>query len=286
MTASSGSVALHHVRHQVRPEVSLHAVVAGSGPALFLLHGWPETWREWMPILEDLARHHTVVAVDLKGAGGSSKPLLGYDKVTMADELDMLRAKLGFDTVQVVGHDIGGMVAYAWAATHRDTVTRLAVLDVPLPGASLWDGILTDPLAWHFAFHQCRDVPEFLIAGRERGYVEYFLRGRTANQDAFTDEAVDHYAHALAQPGSVRSTLEWYRAFGQDADDNRKLARDPLTIPVLTLGGEHRWGPKMVGMLREFATDVRGGSIPDCGHWVVEERPDVVLAELEGFLQR
>jgi pimeloyl-ACP methyl ester carboxylesterase len=285
MTGAS-SVTLRHVLHRVRPEVSLHAVVAGAGPAVFLVHGFPQTWHEWSPIIGDLARHHTVVAVDLKGAGDSSKPLLGYDKVTMAAELDTLRETMGFDTIQVVGHDIGGMVAYAWAATHRDTVTRLTVLDVPLPGASLWDGILTDPLVWHFAFHQCRDVPEFLIAGRERGYVEYFLRGRTANHGAFSDETVDLYARALAQPGATRSTLEWYRAFGQDAADNRKFARDPLTIPVLTLGGSQRWGPKMVDMLREFATDVRGGTIPDCGHWVVEERPGFVLAELEKFLQR
>lgn len=285
MTAAS-SLPLRHVVHRVRPDVSLHAVVAGAGPAVFLIHGFPQTWHEWSPIIEDLARHHTVVAVDLKGAGDSSKPLLGYDKVTMAAELDTLREMMGFDTVQVVGHDIGGMVAYAWAATHRDTVTRLAIFDIALPGASLWDGVLTDPLAWHFAFHQCRDVPEFLIAGRERGYVEYFLRGRTANHGAFSEATIDLYGRALAQPGATRSTLEWYRAFGQDAEDNRRFARDPLTIPVLGLGGSQRWGPKMVDMLREFATDVEGGSIPDCGHWVVEERPEFVLAELDKFLQR
>src|SRR5688500_9235242 len=166
MTTAS-SLPVRHVVHRVRPDVALHAVVAGAGPAVFLIHGFPQTWHEWSPIIEDLARHHTVVAVDLKGSGDSSKPLLGYDKVTMAAELDTLREMMGFDTVQVVGHDIGGMVAYAWAATHRDTVTRLAIFDLALPGASLWDGVLTDPLAWHFAFPQCRDVPEFLIAGRE-----------------------------------------------------------------------------------------------------------------------
>lgn len=285
MTAAS-SLPVRHVMHPVRPDVSLHAVVAGAGPAVFLIHGFPQTWHEWSPIIEDLARHHTVVAVDLKGAGDSSKPLLGYDKVTMAAELDTLREMMGFETVQVVGHDIGGMVAYAWAATHRETVTRVSIFDIALPGAALWDGVLADPLAWHYAFHQCRDVPEFLIAGREREYVEYFLRGRTANHGAFSDETIDLYARALARPGATRSTLEWYRAFGQDAADNRTLALDPLTIPVLALGGSQRWGPKMVDMLREFATDVRGGSIPDCGHWVVEERPEFVLAELEKFLQR
>ncbi|WP_235624081.1 alpha/beta fold hydrolase [Mycolicibacterium goodii] len=284
--SSSLALPVRHVMHRVKPDVSLHAVVMGAGPAVFLIHGFPQTWHEWTPVMEDLARHHTVVAVDLKGAGGSSKPPLGYDKVTMAAELDALRAALGFDTVQVVGHDIGAMVAYAWAATHRDTVTRLAVFDIALPGTSVWDSVVTDPLAWHFAFHQCRDVPEFLIAGRERGYVEYFLRSRTVNHDAFSEHTIERYAHALAQPGATRSALEWYRAFAQDDADNRRLAEDPLTIPVLALGGSDRWGPKMLDMLGELATDVTGGSIPDCGHWVVEERPDVVLTELEKFLQR
>ncbi len=280
------SVKLDHVLHQVAPGVSLHAVVAGAGPAVFLIHGWPQTWYEWTPVIDELAKHHTVVAVDLKGAGNSSKPLTGYDKVTMAAELDELRKALGFDTVQVIGHDFGGMVAYAWAATHRDTVTRLGIFDVPIPGAELWDSIYADPTVWHFSFHQNRDLPEFLISGREYGYVESFFRGRATNHAAFTDDDVEVYARALAQPGSVRSTLEWYRALEQDAEDNRKFKQEPLTIPVLALGGENRWGPKIVGMVSEFATNVTGGSIPACGHWVVEERPDAVLAALAEFLQR
>lgn len=280
------SVKLDHVLHQVAPGVSLHAVVAGTGPAVFLIHGWPQTWYEWTPVIDELAKHHTVVAVDLKGAGNSSKPLTGYDKVTMAAELDELRKALGFDTVQVIGHDFGGMVAYAWAATHRDTVTRLGIFDVPIPGAELWDSIYADPTVWHFSFHQNRDLPEFLISGREYGYVESFFRGRATNHAAFTDDDVEVYARSLAQPGSVRSTLEWYRALEQDAEDNRKFKQEPLTIPVLALGGENRWGPRIVAMVSEFATNVTGGSIPACGHWVVEERPDAVLAALADFLQR
>lgn len=280
------SAKLRHVLHRVAPDVSLHAVVAGTGPAVFLLHGFPQTWHEWTPVIDELAQHHTVVAVDLKGAGNSSKPLIGYDKVTMAAELDGLRQALGFETVQVVGHDIGGMVAYAWAATHRDTVTRLAIFDVPIPGAALWDTIYADPTVWHFAFHQNRDLPEFLISGREYGYVESFLRNRATNHGAFTDRDVELYARAFAQPGAIRSTLEWYRAFERDAEDNRKFKQEPLTIPVLALGGENRWGPKIVDMVSEFGSNVTGGSIPDCGHWVVEERPDAVLDALANFLDR
>lgn len=277
-------VELHHVTKEVADGVRLHAVIAGSGPAVVLLHGWPQTWYEWRHVIPGLAQTHTAIAVDLKGSGQSSKPLTGYDKVTMAHELDRLRELLGFDRVRVVGHDIGAMVAYAWAATHRDTVTHLGFLDAPLPGASVWEGIFADPKVWHFPFHMHRDMPEFLIQGREYGYVEAFFRDRGTNHAAFTDEEIGHYARALAQPGATRGSLEWYRAFPQDAEDNRRLAREPLTIPVLALGGEDRWGPRIVDMLREFATDVTGGSIPDCGHWVAEERPAAVLAALDTFL--
>lgn len=273
-----------HVMKDVADGVRLHAVIGGSGPALVLLHGWPQTWYEWRPVMSDLARTHTVIAVDLKGGGQSSKPLTGYDKVTMAHELDVLREVLGFDRVKVVGHDIGAMVAYAWAATHRDTVTHLGFLDAPLPGAGVWDSVFADPKTWHFAFHMHRDMPEFLIQGREYGYVEAFLRDRGTNHGAFTDHEIGIYARALAQPGAIRGTLEWYRAFPQDADDNRKLAKDPLTIPVLALGGEDRWGPRIVDMLREFATNVTGRSIPDCGHWVIEEHPAAVLSAFDTFL--
>jgi pimeloyl-ACP methyl ester carboxylesterase len=276
--------AFRHVIKDVAEDVRLHAVIGGSGPALVLLHGWPQTWYEWRPIMSDLARTHTVVAVDLKGAGQSSKPLTGYDKVTMARELNVLRELLGFDRVKVVGHDIGAMVAYAWAATHRDTVTHLGFLDAPLPGASLWDGVFADPKTWHFAFHMHRDMPEFLIQGREYGYVEAFLRDRGTNHGAFTDHEIGIYARALAQPGAIRATLEWYRAFPRDAEDNRKLAQDPLTVPVLALGGEDRWGPRIVDMVREFALDVSGGPIPECGHWVVGEQPAAILEALTPFL--
>ncbi|MEV0110887.1 alpha/beta hydrolase [Nocardia sp. NPDC050799] len=280
------SAELRHVFHRVAADVSLHAVVAGSGPAVFLIHGWPQTWYEWTPVIDQLAEHHTVVAVDLKGAGNSSKPMTGYDKVTMAAELDALREALGFETVQVIGHDFGGMVAYAWAATHREAVTRLGIFDVPIPGADLWDTIYADPTVWHFSFHRNPDLPEFLITGREYGYVESFFRGRTSNHGAFTDDDVELYARALAQPGAIRSTLGWYRALEQDAEDNRKFKQEPLTIPVLALGGADRWGPKIAEMVSEFATDVTGVSIPECGHWVVEERPDVVLDALANFLER
>ncbi|MFC5947465.1 alpha/beta fold hydrolase [Pseudonocardia lutea] len=273
-----------HVVVEVSDGVSLHAVVAGSGPTVVLLHGFPQTWYEWRHLMPVLARDHRVVAVDMKGAGESSKPLVGYDKVTMANDFETLRQELDLGQVQVVGHDIGAMVGYAWAAMHRDSVSRLAFLDAPLPGASLWEGVLLNPRTWHFAFHMHRDMPEFLIAGREYGYVEAFFKDRAVNHAPFTHEEIGYYARALAQPGATRACLEWYRAFPQDVLDNRKLGKEPLSIPVLGLGGAGRWGPQLQSMLSEFASDVRAVSIDRCGHWLVEERFDEVVRALQEFL--
>jgi pimeloyl-ACP methyl ester carboxylesterase len=275
----------HHMT-DVGGGVQLHSVVGGTGSPVFLLHGFPQTWREWRHIMTPLAQQHTVVAVDLKGAGQSDKPVGGYDKVSMAGELDVLRHKLGFGRVSVVGHDIGGMVAFAWAAAFPDSVERLAIVDVPIPGVSFWDNALVDPLLWHFAFHMKRDLPELLIYGREFQYIESLIRERIYNQDGLTTEDIAVFAQAMAQPGSTRGMLEWYRAFPQDATDNRAFARNPLRMPVLAVGGDKRWGSKMVSMLEEFCLDVSGGSIENCGHWVAEERPTEFLDLLEPFLAR
>jgi pimeloyl-ACP methyl ester carboxylesterase len=264
--------------------LSFHTVEAGSGPPVYLLHGFPQTWFEWRHVMRGLEGRFTAVAVDLKGAGHSTKAVGGYDKVTMARELDRLRVALGHDEIQVVGHDIGAMVAYAWAATSRTAVTRLAVVDAPLPGTTAWGSVMADPRLWHFAFHMKRDLPELLLAGNERAYVEAFLRDRAYDQGAISDADVEVYARAMAQPGATRGMLEWYRAFPQDDTDNRALRDDKLTVPVLAVGGEHRWGPRMVEMMSELATDVVGGAIPDCGHWVPDERPGELTEALLSFL--
>lgn len=264
--------------------LSFHTVEAGSGPPVYLLHGFPQTWFEWRHVMRGLESRFTVVAVDLKGAGYSTKSIGGYDKLTMARELDRLRVAMGHDAIQVVGHDIGAMVAYAWAATNRTAVTRLAVVDAPMPGTTAWGSVMADPRLWHFAFHMKRDLPELLLAGNEYAYVEAFLRDRAYDQGAITDADVEVYARAMALPGATRGMLEWYRAFPQDDADNRELRATALGLPVLALGGEHRWGPRMVEMMSELATDVVGGSIPDCGHWVPDERPHELTEALLSFL--
>lgn len=274
----------HHMT-DVGDGVKLHSVIGGSGSPLFLLHGFPQTWHEWRYVMVPLAERFTVVIVDLKGGGQSTKPSAGYDKVTMAGELDVLRRELGFGKVSVVGHDFGGMVAYAWAAHYRESIERLAVIDVLLPGAAEWEAALLSPMMWHFSFHQEPDLPELLIAGRETAYVETMIRERIYNQGSITADDIKVYADSMAQPGATRGMINWYRALSQDVSDNRKSAQDPLTIPVLGVGGDRRWGDRMVGVLQQFATNVTGGSIKDCGHWVAEERPEELLEVLLPFLE-
>jgi pimeloyl-ACP methyl ester carboxylesterase len=261
-----------------------HCVCAGSGEPVFLLHGFPQTWHEWRHVLPELATRHSVVAVDLKGAGFSDKPAVGYDKVTMAGELDQLRQRLGFASVQVVGHDIGAMVAFAWAATCPQAVSKLVILDVPLPGVSIWQQLFADPRVWHFAFFGKRDLPELLIAGRERLFVEHFIRDRAYNQGGISDEDLDVFARAFAQPGAARGAFEWYRTFGKDVTDNLRYSADKIKTPVLALGGDQRWGPVLVGLISELAENVTGGSIRNCGHWIVEEQPRELLDALGRFL--
>ena len=263
--------------------VKLNTITGGNGHPLFLLHGFPQTWQEWKPVMSDLAKRYTVVAVDLKGCGQSDKPAGGYDKVTMASELDLLRDKLGFNSVYVAGHDIGGMVAYAWAAAHRTSVAKLAILDITIPGVSFWEKLFADPRVWHYGFFMKRDLPEKLLAGQEFVFIDHFIRDRVYNQGAFSDSDIQVFANAFAQPGAMRGCFEWYRAFEKDAADNRAFAKDKLAIPVLALGGDQRWGSMMVSIMQEFASDVRGGPIKDAAHYIVEEQPQLVLDELVRF---
>lgn len=279
-------VELEGFRHRMvrAGEVNLHAVVGGDGPPLVLLHGFPQTWWAWHKMMPTLAQRHTVVALDLRGAGHSDCPQGGYDKATLAHDVHGAMVALGFSQYAVCGHDIGAMVAQALAFTHREAVTRLAILDAPLPGWSGWDANCADPMVWHFAFHRKRDLPERLIQGRELDYVSTFFSDRTFDQGAFSTEDIDVFARAFAQPGNTRGGLEWYRTFPLDHANALAWKRNALALPVLALGGEHRYGASIVAMLQEFATDVRGGSIADCGHWLPEERPAHTAHALLAFL--
>jgi pimeloyl-ACP methyl ester carboxylesterase len=267
--------------------VRLHYVTAGRGDAVVLLHGFPQTWFEWRKIIPALADRYTVIAPDYRGAGHSTRPVGGYDKRTMAEDIRQLVIELGFDRAALIGHDIGLMVAYSFAAAYREMTTALAVIDAPLPGTAVFDRLRTDPRVWHFAFHGARDVAEMLVAGKEREYLELFFNARLYNVAAFSPAEVDEYVRAYSAPGAMRAGFELYRAFEQDARDNRDSLRNRLTIPVLAVGAAHSTsGPLVEEMMREAATDVTGILIPDSAHWIPEERPDTLAEHLLRFLAR
>jgi pimeloyl-ACP methyl ester carboxylesterase len=270
----------------------LHYVTAGEGErTAVLLHGFPQTWQEWQRVIRPLvAEGYRVVAPDYRGAGHSARPAGGYDKLTMANDIwHLLRNALSVaGPLVLIGHDIGLMVAYAYAQAFRDEVSHLVVMDAPLPGTSVFDRLRADPRVWQFAFHSARDVPEMLVAGRERPYLQAFFNARMFDPSAIGEADLDIYTAAYAAPGGMRAGFELYRAFDRDIVDNRaSLAQNGrLTIPVLAVGGDiSTTGPLMVEMMREVADNVSGLRVPRTGHWIAEENPQGFLEGLRAFLR-
>jgi pimeloyl-ACP methyl ester carboxylesterase len=282
-----------HGMADLEPGLRLHHVTAGAGPrTVLLVHGFPQTWWEWRQIIPPLVgAGFRVVAPDYRGAGHSWRPATGYDKRAMAADLHRLvRDHLGItEPIAIVGHDIGLMVAYAYAQAYRDDVSHLAVIDAPLPGTAVFDRLRTDPRVWHFAFHGARDIAELLVAGRERPYLQHFFAARVFDPSAITEDDLDRYVSAYAAPGAMRAGFEVYRAFDRDAADNRDaLARHgKLVVPVLAVGGATSTsGPVVEEMMREVAASVTGVRVPRCAHWIPEENPAALAAALLDFLGR
>src|SRR5271168_523145 len=264
---------------------TLHVRVGGEGPAAMLLHGYGETGDMWAPLAADLARDHTIVAPDLRGMGLSSRPASGYDKKTQGQDVAGVLDALGTERVDLVAHDIGNMVGYAFAAQYPDRVTRFGLMDAPLPGIGPWEEILKNPLLWHFRFGG-PDM-ERLVAGRERIYLDRFWNEFSADPKSFSEAARDHYARLYAQPGAMHAGFSQFAAFDQDAIDNLAfLAKGKLTMPVLAVGGEKSFGPTMAVVMRAAATDVQEQVIPASGHWLMEEQSAATVAAVRAFLDR
>jgi pimeloyl-ACP methyl ester carboxylesterase len=265
-------------------EVRLHYVTAGQGPAVVLIHGWPQTWYMWRDVMPALAARYRVIAPDLRGLGDSSRPLAGYDKKTLAEDIwRLVHDTLGERRLFVVGHDWGGPVAYALAAQHRDAVRRMAIFDVPVPG----DGTpVMYSNRWHHGLHWELDFPEALTAGREDVYLGFFYRNWGARPNAISEEAQREYLRTYRQPGAMRAGFSLYRATPQDVADNEAFREQgKLTMPILVYGGAHGRGRGMAAMesWQRVAIDVRGGIAEGCGHWIPEERPDWVVQQLIAF---
>ncbi|CAH0339346.1 alpha/beta hydrolase [Rhizobium sp. CECT 9324] len=264
---------------------TIHVRVGGKGPAAVLLHGYGETGDMWAPMAADLARDHTVIVPDLRGLGLSSKPGAGFDKMTQAEDVAGVLDALDIDRADLVTHDIGNMVGFAFAARHPDRVTRFVLIDAPVPGVGPWEEVLKNPLLWHFRFGG-PDM-ERLVAGRERIYLDRFWNEFSATPDRFTEESRAHYAKLYALPGAMHSGFAQFAAFDQDAIDNKAiLAKNgKLAMPVLAIGGEKSFGPMMATVMRAAATDVTEGVIPDSGHWIMEENPSATTTMVRAFLE-
>jgi pimeloyl-ACP methyl ester carboxylesterase len=258
--------------------------VGGHGPAVVLLHGYGETGDMWAPLAARLAHDHTVIVPDLRGMGLSSHPAGGYDKKTQAADVAGVLDALKVDKVELVTHDIGNMVGYAFAAEQPARVTKFALLDAPLPGVGPWDEILKSPLLWHFRFGG-PDM-ERLVKGRERIYLDRFWNDFSADPKSFDEASRQHYAKLYARPGAMHSGFEQFKAFDQDVIDNKAfLAKGPLTMPVLAVGGEKSFGPMMAVVMRAAATNVQEVVISQSGHWLMEEKPAATIAAIAEFLQ-
>jgi pimeloyl-ACP methyl ester carboxylesterase len=254
----------------------------GHGPVVLLIHGYAENSDSWAPLAADLMKDHTVVVPDLRGIGKSSKPEGGYDKKTQAKDMRAVVTALGYDKTFVVAHDIGNMVAYAYAATYPDKVERLVVMDAPIPGIEPWSEILLNPGVWHFNFHG--PDAERLVAGRERIYFDRIWNDFTADPSKPDEATRDFFAATYAQPGGMRAGFAQFTAFSQDAKDNKIFEQVKLTMPVLAVGGEKAFGPLQAVIMRHVATNVQEAVVAGSGHWLMEERPDYTVTLIRNFL--
>jgi pimeloyl-ACP methyl ester carboxylesterase len=290
--ASSETVNGVELRHHlVRANGLLqHYVIAGSGDPVVLLHGFAQTWREWRrDVMPALAARYTVIAPDMRGVGGTERPLGGYEKRSMAEDLHALLDHLDMGPVLLAGHDFGAAVAYAYSAAHRDAVRKLAIMEMIMPGFG-YEQAMQVPFAedglgrkvWHLFFHDAPEIADALISGRERMYLDWFHRNFAYNPESIPAEDLDEYERAYAAPGGLRS-LNYYRTHFIDAEHNQESAKQSLTIPVLALGGEGFLGPIVEQGMSALASQVEGKIVPECGHWIADEQPEYLIAELQRF---
>lgn len=275
-------------RHAEVNGTDLHYVIGGQGDPLLLLPGWPQTWWAFHKVMPSLAQQHQVIAVDLRGMGSSGKPESGYDKKTMAADVRALARFLGHEQVDIAGHDIGSLVAHSFAANHPEAARRVALLDVLHPDEG-WYQFTALPrpeqpaTMWWFAFNQLRGLPEQLLAGRSRHLIDEMLDSSMVDRTTIDDFDRDIYAHAYNTPEAIRASNGWYQALGQDIADQKEYG--PLTPPILALTGEltHDW---VRSVLPHKASDFEIVQIEGAGHYLAEERPELLVEHLSTFFAK
>ena len=284
LSATAGKVPADFTEYTAEVNgVRLHYFIGGKGSPVVMLHGYAQTSHMWNPVMPLLAKTYTVIVTDLRGAGDSSKPESGYDKKNMAVDIHDLVKSLGFNRASVVGHDIGLMVAYAYAAQFPQETDRLVLMDAFLPGIGDWKNVWLMRDLWHFHFHG--EVPLALVKGRERTYFEHFWNDFAADRKRSVSEADRRvYAKAYAQPNGMRAGFEYFKNFERDAKDFAELGATPLSMPVLVLGGEKSGGEFLIAQARLVASNVQGKIISGSGHWLMDEAPQATIPALTTFL--
>ncbi len=261
----------------------IHYLVAGKGEPILLFHGYAQNSHMWRPLIGELAKTNLVIAPDLRGFGRSAKPAGGYDKKTMAQDMRALAISLGHRRVRIAGHDIGLMVAYAYAAQYRSEVDRVALMDAFLPGIGDWTKVWLLRDLWHFHFYG--ETPLKLVAGRERIYFEHFWNDFAADRTKSVSERDRRiYAKAYAQRGAMKAGFEVFKAFAQDADDFAAFGKTKLTMPMLVLSGEKAGGQFLIDQGRMVDDKVEGVIVRGSGHWLIDEAPAQVIPRLVSFL--
>jgi len=275
--------AAFHIQEVQTNGATIHVRVGGKGPAVILLHGFGDTGDMWAPLANELVANHTVVVPDLRGMGLSSHPETGYDKKTQGGDIARVLDAVKIQKTDLVTHDIGNMVGYAFAAQYPDRVTRFVAMDAPLPGIGPWEEILRSPMLWHFNFRG-PDV-ERLVAGRERIYLDRFYNELSVTPSSIDEATREHYAALYARPLAMHDAFNQFAAFPQDAIDNQVFVKKAkLTMPVLAIGAQGSFGLQMAEVLRYVATDVTPLVIANSGHWLMEEQPAATVAAIRGFL--
>jgi pimeloyl-ACP methyl ester carboxylesterase len=262
---------------------TVSVTIGGNGPPVLLLHGYAETSRMWKPLANRLAPRFTVIAPDLPGIGDSSIPQSGIDMKTSAQRVHAAVRSLGYTKIRLVGHDIGLMVAYAYAAMYPQEVEKLALMDAFLPGVDGWEAIYNNPGIWHFRFYG--PTPEALVKGRERIFFEHFWNDFAADKTRSIPEAERRsYTHAYARPGRMAAGFAYFASFPKTAVDFAELAKTKLPFPVLSIGGDKANGAALGDQIKLIASDVTIVVLKDSGHWILEEKPEETISALVRFL--
>lgn len=268
--------------------VRIHYLRAGTGKQpLVLIHGFGDTSHMWIPLFADLGKDYTIIAPDLRGLGDSSRPATGYDKKTAAVDIHELVKSLGYSRIYLVGHDIGLMVAYAYAAQFPAEVQKLALLEAPIPGiGEMWKDIYNNPALWHFHY-VFSPIALDLVKGRERIFLEHFWQSLAAHTEKISEADRRLYARSYAQPGVMRDAFEYFKAFDpQDADDNRRFNATKLPMPLLVIAGDKAMGGALEAQAHLVSDNVTALLFADTGHWLIDERPEETKAELIKFFGR